>query len=123
MKERLRKIEEQEQKIREATDRKNYQECEKFIGKCYKSKSLYSKKEECCIYMKVIGLDENCEHIGMNGSCQVFTFQKDQFGRISMGNDPGLDILHMRTFGSEIPEDEFKKAWNKILKEIKKLNK
>ena len=107
--------------------KKHFPEFQKMIGKCFKIRNNYSCPEKLSdywfLYVRITDIKEEDLYVSNSGEClsnySGFSFQTDKYGRVNIDTK---DRGYVHSLGEEIPELEFEKAWNKMIKRIHTLN-
>ena len=117
------KLNEIEKKEREDIRRVHYPEFKKqFQGKCFKSKNGYGGGSKgWWYYTKVLCIKPeyiyDTKGTGITSHFDGYGFEVTTDGNVSIRD---IDKYYVHSLGEEITEEEFNKAWNKMVEKINK---
>lgn len=78
------------------------------VGRCFKFRNSYGREEGWWLYRKALSASK--------GVLTMFSFEKSSAGIIEI--KPKKEVWDMTDDWKEISEEEFKKAWKKLLDEL-----
>lgn len=107
--------------------KEHFPEFQRMIGKCFKIRNSYSCPEKPSdswfLYVRITDIKEKDLYVASSGECLCsysgFSFQTDKYGSVKIDTK---DSGYVHSLGEEIPELEFEKAWNKMIKKIHTIN-